>query len=75
MRCQLFVINYDCVLCINSQTTQNEIHGWKYRECGPCKTNAMTVTSAMGQYSIKCASMAKICLQDWTTVNRPRWLG
>ena len=40
--------------------------GWKYRECGPCKTNAATVTSVMGHYSIKCASMAKICLRDWT---------
>ena len=34
--------------------------GWKYRECGPCKTNGTTVVSAMGQYSIKCASMAKL---------------
>ena len=27
--------------------------GLKYRECGPCKTHATTVTSIMGQYSIK----------------------
>ena len=40
--------------------------GWKYRECGPCKTNATTVTPAMRQYSIKCAAMAKICLREWT---------
>ena len=40
--------------------------GWKYRECCPCKTSATTVTSVMGQYSIKWASMAKICLRDWT---------
>ena len=40
--------------------------GWKYGECGPCKTNATTVTSVMGQYIIKCASMVKICLRDWT---------
>ena len=34
--CQLFVIKYDCVrdcvLCINSQTTQNEIHGLESTE-------------------------------------------
>ena len=61
----VIVIKYDCVLCINSQTTQNEIHVLEVQRCGPCKTNATTVTSAMGQYSIKCASMAKICSRDW----------
>ena len=34
------------------KTLKMRYTGWKYRECGPCKTNATTVTSAMGQYIV-----------------------